>query len=34
MHQILKTDERISILTISVERGEEYLTAENQQMVQ
>ena len=34
MHQILKIDVRISFLTISVDKGEKYLTTENQQMVQ
>ena len=34
MHQILKIDDRIPFLTISVETGEIYLTHENQQMVQ
>ena len=34
MHQILKIDERISFLAIGVERGEKYLTPENQQMAQ
>ena len=34
MHQILKFDERISFLTISVEIGKKYSTLKNQQMVQ
>ena len=34
MHQILKIDERISFLTISVEIGEKHVTPKNQQMVQ
>ena len=34
MHQILKIDERIPFLTISVEIGEKYSKPKNQQMVQ
>ena len=34
MHQILKIDERISFLTIGVERGKKYLARVNQQLVQ
>ena len=34
MYQLLKIDERIFFLMISVERGEKYLPFKNQQMMQ